>query len=253
MPNFGIIISTYGQFKYAEIAIRSALKYTPDAAVWLIDDGSPNWSQEWAERLTDTLPNLHVLRQSKNGGLTQTWNIGLTVCRGAGYEFACLANSDVIFTENWSNSVVDVLRQGKYSLVGPVTNAPGHCARQNVRQHCDYRIGDDLETINGVSADLIARNQPPIKGKVNGYCMVAKTETWWKGAHQETQVFNPKHPMHKNEDELQGRWGKMNMYSAILPTSFVFHYRGVTRKATHGPQGRGWFRGDLKQRIKELS
>jgi hypothetical protein len=35
--------------------------------------------------------------------------------------------------------------------------------------------------------------------------------------------------MIRNEDELMGRWRKLGFTSVIACSSFVFHYRGVTR------------------------
>ena len=72
--------------------------------------------------------------------------------------------------------------------------------------------------------------------------MVSTTDKWWSGAYSEEAVFNPKHKMTKNEDELQGRWMKLGRVVAVSPGSFVWHYRGVTRNSTKGAQGKGWFR-----------
>ena len=83
--------------------------------------------------------------------------------------------------------------------------------------------------------------------RLNGFCMAANTETWWAGAHGKEHVFDPgkKFKLTKNEDELQGRWERLKLPVGIVPGSFVFHYRGVSRKgATRGREGKGHFRKD---------
>jgi GT2 family glycosyltransferase len=107
----------------------------------------------------------------------------------------------------------------------------------------DYRLSDDLTYLDYVQNRLIKDFRNKVRdGLINGFCMIAKTETWWSGAHSKDFVFNPKFKMTKNEDELQGRWLKMGKKIVICPSSFVWHYRGVTRNSIKGSQGKGWFR-----------
>jgi hypothetical protein len=65
--------------------------------------------------------------------------------------------------------------------------------------------------------------------------MVALTNTWFDGAYDQDYVFDPKHKMTKNDDEIQGRWTRLGKKMGICPGSFVWHYRSVTRK----PSGKG--------------
>jgi len=63
------------------------------------------------------------------------------------------------------------------------------------------------------------------------------------GAMSPGLFFNPKDKMTRNEDELMGRWKKLGITSAVACSSFVFHYRGVTRK----PSGKGAGKGHLRR------
>jgi hypothetical protein len=138
---------------------------------------------------------------------------------------------------------VSALQSGRADLVGPVTNAPGHKPKQQIATILKgYKITDDRTYINQVQHRLLIKNGQELwPGLINGFCMVAKTSTWFKGVHSPDNVFNPKHKMTKNEDDLQGRWLKQGMQIKICPASFVWHYRSVTRKPS-GRCERGAFR-----------
>ena len=50
-----------------------------------------------------------------------------------------------------------------------------------------------------------------------------------KYEHSDTELFEPKYIMTKNEDEFN--WGKLipnNDFAALCKTSFIFHYKGVS-------------------------
>jgi GT2 family glycosyltransferase len=59
--------------------------------------------------------------------------------------------------------------------------------------------------------------------------MIAKGTTWLDYSYDAEHVFNPAHRMTENEVELQIRWASHGLRRAVVPSSFVFHYRGVSR------------------------
>lgn len=130
-----------------------------------------------------------------------------------------------------------------------MTNAPGHRPKQHVSRFIEnYKVDDSDSYIAEVSKQLFDRNFGMTeKGPLNGFCIAALAPTWISGAYNmsDGHFFNPKHKMIKNEDELIGRWKKMGITNRIVCSSFVFHYRGVTRH----PSGRHAGKGHL--RIKE--
>ena len=101
-----------------------------------------------------------------------------------------------------------------------------------------YKITDNLDYLNSVQKAIESKHANDLFfTTVNGFCMAAKTDTWFSGAYNSECVFNPKHKMLKNEDELQGRWLKLGRVIAICPSSFVWHYRSVTRKPNGKDKG----------------
>ncbi len=239
--NLLVVIPTYGQLDYGVEAARTALTHTPGCTVLVVDDCSPEWNSFDKKRFP-TGTRFH--RFGKNGGLTRSWNLGLRVARDEKFEFACCTNSDVLFTPSWADPLVWATGHGAH-LVGPLTNAPGHQAKQQVKRHLpDFVVRDDPAYLAEQAQKLSVRNRFTFtEMRLNGFCLFARTDVWWAGAFSPTDVFNPKFKLTKNEDELQGRWLKAGRVCAMVPTSFVFHYRGVTRKgATRGREGKGWYR-----------
>ena len=238
-----VIIPSYCHFGYCLRAVKSLFACTDgEVEAYLIDDASPEWlKQDWSKWPTDKMQFQHF---SKNGGLTRSWNCGLRMARERGAEFVCAANSDIIFSPGWFDNISWALTRG-VDLAGPVTNAPGHRPKQRVTNFLkDYKVTDDASYLAKVAARLRGScSKSFLEAGINGFCMVAKTSTWWSGAFDANNVFNPKFKLTGNEDELQRRWRKQRKTLAIVPGSFVFHYRGVSRKhGASGKHGKGWFR-----------
>lgn len=239
-----VIVPTYKHFGVAEGAVRSAFAHTPDCRVFVLDDHSPDWDPAWAARLGAEFPHLRWHRFGKNGGLTRSWNEGLRLARESGCAYTVAANSDVLFTPGWFEPLAWALDNG-VDLAGPLTNAPGHQPKQQVKRHLpDYTAADDPAALAETARRLAEKNPrifTPLR--INGFCMAAKTLRWWEGAFSPAAVFNPKFKMTRNEDELQGRWARLKRVAAVVTASFVFHYRGVSRTGgTRGREGQGWFR-----------
>lgn len=249
----GIVIPTYGAFAYAAKAVRSALMcdFPGEVHVCVVDDASPDWGTGYANHLRqflcddETKNRYHDAHYQFNGGLTRSWNHGLTFFRDLDCDYICVTNSDVIFPFNWFHAIARGLE--KYALVGPLTNAPGTEEGQFVRLYAhSYRRSDSLRDIEAVQAELIGHHSEDYKRMtLNGFCLVAKTSTWWDNAFDSEHVFCPRNDLNSkgkrnptplmtlNEYELQRRWRARGLQSAVALGSYVFHYRAVTRGEKH--------------------
>lgn len=246
-PKFAIIIPVYEKFWYARRAIESCLKYTENCVVILEDDASPNWDDKlwpaWKHARKDTQVIIH--RYPKNGGLTRSWNHGLRVARDLGAEYCVAGNSDILFCEGWHIGLERALNNG-YHLVGPISNAPGPTAgsKAAVDKYVKrYRLDDTPDYLNGLSKDLRTRfPEKVVNGPVNGFFQMAKISVWWDRPFDSQNPFSTHkhHRMVHNEDELQKRWRRMKRKFGIVPSSFIFHYRAVTRGGSH-KKGK-WYR-----------
>ncbi len=240
-PDVAVIVPTYGKLDVAERAVCSV----PGTRVVVVDDaGTPDPAR--VEALL-RLPGVSWHRFPRNDGLTRSWNYGLRVARDEGCRYAVCTNSDVIFSKRALVVMRDVLEGGGLDLVGPMTNAPGHQPKQNVVRHLsDFRPSDREIDIEAVAARLFAKNGAgfcPLR--VNGFCMMARTEVWWEHRFDPDHVFNtgPRYRMIRNEDEFQGRAKNAGLRSGVATGAYVFHYRGVSRPGSlAGAKGAGHYR-----------
>lgn len=247
--DIGLVIPSYGHFPYVESAIRSAFATTTASlCVLLLDDASPDWEaagNPLYERLKAEFGDrLRGISYAENGGLTRSWNAGLSYfnspeCRT---KFICCANSDLIFGRHWDKPLC--VAAETHAIVGPLTNTPGTCKHQNVKNWLSvYKPYDAVDYVNSIGHMLYKHyvNEVETVNAINGFCLFAKRETWFSGAYDADHVFRPRNDFNSkgqpnptplmtlNEDELQARWRLLGRRAGVCLGSFVFHYRSVSR------------------------
>jgi GT2 family glycosyltransferase len=238
------LLPTYGHFDVACKCLQSFVEHTPTGIYYVIvlDDASPDWPELDMSRWP-ACPSRFV-RFGQNGGLTRSWNAGLSLANAFGFEYVLCGNSDLLFSEGWYPPLKKAIDDG-FDLVGPVTNAPGHSALQDVRRYVEWIPDDDHQYLTSVATLLSGREHAGIVKTrfINGFCMFARTAAWWAGRFDSLHVFDPSRKMVGNEDELQNRWRRLGRRIGVVTRSFVFHYRSVSRaEALAQPASRGAFR-----------
>ena len=252
MIRIGFICPTYDAMaldSYTRKSLISFFETTPNGVALVVDDGSKSWSDKYANSLNEIAkqyPGCELWSHHfpKNGGLTRSWNLGLKKASLMNLTHVIAGNNDVIFTKNWHAGMLHALEHG-YSLVGPLSNAPGITAKgkQEINRHYGgYKLTDVPEELDKVATHLYNTNLGKIiESRVNGFFLLAKMETWQKGMYDKENYFRPVNPktadgrknptplMTLNEDELQSRWIAKKMQPAICLSSFIFHYRAVSR------------------------
>jgi hypothetical protein len=109
----------------------------------------------------------------------------------------------------------------------------------------DYRASDDPTHVDATGSRLIkhlGKNTCRTAEVLNGFCLVAKVADWFALAHSQDQPFNPRYRMTRNEDELEGRWARQGRRFGVACTSFVFHYRRLSRGGRGGKPDEGLYR-----------
>lgn len=262
-PTLLIVVPVYGHFDYAASAVSSALQSSQafKTTVAVIDDASPeavdishplqHQFAQYAKTVrhfqeTHDPTSIVQMRFDEGGGLTRSWNAGLTYARDHGFDYCCVTNSDVIFAPGWDVEILEGLK--KFALVGPVTNTPGDSKHQQVSRYSkkySKTWADSFGHIADVQMDLTRLRGKYFECHLNGFCTVAKTSTWWNHSFDATHVFRPRNDFHVNgqknndplnagnEDELQRRWQAKHLKRAACLGSYVFHYRAVTRGKNH--------------------
>jgi len=227
-PRVCVVIPTYNHFAYARAAVRSLVRHAPRGATVehiVVDDCSPEWDAvDWR-----TWPGGgRRVRFGRRGGLTRSWNAGLRFAFERRSDYVVCTNSDVLFSPGWFEPLVDALESG-LDLVGPVSNAPGHAAAQDVRLYLDApsELDDSARSIGATARAL--RGKAPLRSRINGFFMMARTGVWRAGRYSRRCVFDPACRMAGNEDELQARWSALGRTAGIATASYIFHYRSVSR------------------------
>jgi GT2 family glycosyltransferase len=183
--------------------------------------------------------------------MTRSWNAGLALARALDYKYTCLANSDLLFSPGWDSYLRDAC--DTHILAGPVSNAAGHTSKyQDVARYLpDYKLSDKWDDLADVATKLRYSHHSKVNARVNGFCMMTRTELAWEHAFDAENVLDPSCPMAGNEDRLQDRWTKRGQSFAVVPASYVFHYRSVTRGNKY-KRGRWMRMGEQPKKGKEL-
>jgi GT2 family glycosyltransferase len=244
-----LVLPTHNDLDYAAKAASSFMRTVSEShmlpMVCAVDDASDGVTDEqyadWARE--NGIQEFH--RFPETGGMTRSWNYGVRVAHRIGAEYTVCGNADTVFSTGWVVGIVSALRD--HDLAGPVTNASGWgTPRQNVKAYLPDYVPDD-STIEQVAALLASKPTisltpaqlafgPNGNGAtlampefLNGFCVVAKTSTWFAGAFDSQNVFDPSKINSENEVELEVRWMANRLRLALVPSSFVFHYRSVSR------------------------
>lgn len=133
-PKFSVIIPVYRAAHTIGRCVESIEKNTfQDLEVILIEDGSPDDSWSVCEKLAAQYPNVKVLRNEKNCGVSHTRNRGLEAARG---EYLLFADSDDWVDEHYYEvfNAAIVKHSAQFAVCGYVN----HDEKQNGRTD-EYR------------------------------------------------------------------------------------------------------------------
>jgi GT2 family glycosyltransferase len=241
-----LIMPTHNDLDYAAKCAKSFLENTRNLApvVIALDDASDGVTSESYAEWAKANGIAHAYRFDEAAGMTRSWNYGLNLAHNNGYEYSVCGNADTLFTVGWEVGIVEALET--HDLAGPITNASGWgTPRQNVAAHVkDYEPDDQtIQCIADAVSELPTVTLPgpmydfhsggcsvTVPEYLNGFCLVARTKTWFAGAFDRDAVFDPAKINSENEVELETRWAiGLGSRMALVPSSFVFHYRSVSR------------------------
>jgi GT2 family glycosyltransferase len=231
MSTHCFICPTYGHYEYARAALASFFQHTTDGIALVIDDGHPKFRKFWDARW-----NVVAHHFPDRQGLTRSWNFGLIQARELCAQYTICGNSDILFTPGWSTGPTGLLDDDSVGVIGPLSNAPGLTnTLQNIWDHVPhYQSRDEAVHLAAIAAALALRYSTKAHlavSAVNGFFMISRTTRWWDGCFDDHHVFNPAHrfALIHSEHELQKRLLARGWHSLVSLSTFIFHYRSVTR------------------------
>ncbi len=232
------VLPCYNYLEYTRRAYESCLNSFSSKhnyVVVVIDDHSDDGTKSFWTTEAAKAKNLLYFRFSKNMGLTQGWNSGIDAAiRKVKADYIFVINNDVVIQDQAFERLISHLDalDGE-SLIGPVTNGPGHQPEQHIRKIInDYVPSDSMEDINAIARRLAGRPRRKLD-YINGFFFGAATKVFttnrfWKIIRN--CYFDPSNRNIGNENEFQRRLHQRGIPSYVAEDVFVFHYKDVTQK-----------------------
>lgn len=239
-PLVVVCVPVYGAFPEALNAIRSIERADGCPSLVVLDDASPGDHARFRVEVEDSVPaaRLTYRRFDKNQGLTWMWNEGWRAAREAGAAYFVAGNSDILVGAHALTTMIEVCERSGATLVGPMTNAPGHVRDQQAsgvvqpRQPVVDAMDEVLRTEHGSDSKVVPR--------VNGFFALGRVGRL--PAYDVENLFNPRNRMTGNEDELQARMARRGLVSRVALGAYVFHYRSMSRGLAGRSADRGAYR-----------
>ena len=246
-----LVVTTYNLSEYTKACFDSLKNIEDDIDILIIDDCSTDDTIELCEQYGH-----EVITKDKGMGLTDSWNRAFVEFKNRwfvndvgmddNYDYLILSNNDVLVPKGAVTEIKKTFSKWPFSLIVPMSTEYG--AGHNRQQGIEYyypKFGFDWEdphnyqsTQNSIMKtrdELSNANNlfklDPIRMKMfNGFFFMMNRDII-NYQYSNTQLFDPKNVVTKNEDEFN--WSKLipnDDFSALCKTSFVYHYKGVTLK-----------------------
>ncbi|MBO4371119.1 MAG: glycosyltransferase family 2 protein [Paludibacteraceae bacterium] len=229
MIRVAVVILNWNGRKYLEKYLPSVVRYSSasDIEIWVADNGSTDDSVEW---LAQNMPEVKVLKLSKNYGFAEGYNIAIEKINS---EYTVLLNSDVEVTQGWLDEPIRYLEEHqRASAVQPkilqmndrkrfeFAGAAGGYIDALGYPFCKGRMLKTLEEDHG-QYDKMA----PVFW-ASGACLIIRREDF-----VDYGGFDPQFFAHQEEIDLCWRLQSRGKYLVYMPQSVVYHVGGGSLSA----------------------
>lgn len=213
----GIVITTHGNNGiYIEKCIKCFLKFFPKSYIILFVNESKDPITLAIKNKYPKVHYIYIENQIKNGGLTGTWNQGISLCLRHGCNTIIISNDDIYFGKSIYHIVNSAIRNknGK-KYFGPVTNNPGP-HRANKRNQYSNKPKRQVNRVCHFNKR---------KWNLNGFFMVFNKRALIRNKFNKYFYFNPKYPFGGNEKEWFHRFRRKGGRGIVVPKTFIFHHK----------------------------
>jgi GT2 family glycosyltransferase len=218
LPLVSVIILNYNGLKFAEACVRAVLESDyPKLEVLVVDNGSFDGSYELLTRLFGTVPNVKIVRNSRNLGFAEGNNVGY---RNSNGQIVVFLNIDTEVRRNWLGPLVSVL--GSDDLVGGAQcklldmKSPG--AIDSLGPQMDF-----LGYVYPCRSDSCDRTREIFYA--DGAAMAFKRGVLNEVAF-DGDPFDRSHFLYYEDSDLCWRVRLRGYKIVLLSSSVVYHYRG---------------------------
>lgn len=211
LSKVGIVITYHNNAsRFTVPCLDSVLEHTPEPRFILAFDN------ESTEKESKDLPafykekDIRFIRiddQTKNGGLTGTWNQGIDLCIKNNCDKIILLNYDTVVDESWKIFIKKIVNNNV--CYGPASNKPGwNKAGQNRTKEYSLKNKDSVK----------------IGSIINGFCMGFTKKALVANKYNLENYFNSQFSFGGNEFEWQDRFRKKKGKSLVVEGCFVYHH-----------------------------
>ncbi len=224
LSNFAVVLLNFNGQQLLETYLPKVIKYSENANIYVIDNGSTDNSVEFLE---EKFPVVNIIQHEKNRGYAGGYQEGL---KEIAEDYYCLLNTDVEVSENWlfpmkklfrsdetiaaiQPKILDANNPSKFEYAG----AGGGYIDGLGYAFCRGRIFDTIEEDRGQYDD---------RREVfwaSGACLFLRNEAFWGVGGFDTDYF-----AHQEEIDLCWRFHNNNLKVYYEPSSVVYHVGGGT-------------------------
>ena len=95
----GVVVLNFKKYEETELCVNSLLEQKKiEVSIVIVDNGSENESINYLKQKFDGNFRVHIIGLEDNVGYAKGNNVGIKYLRKRGYEYICIANSDIILS-----------------------------------------------------------------------------------------------------------------------------------------------------------
>lgn len=117
MKKVSIIIVTWKGMKWIERCLNSIRQSNYPAAVFLIDNNSPDETPDFIEQ---NFSEVRITRSNQNLGFGKANNIAIKQALSEGYDYFFLLNQDAYLHPDTIENLIKVAETGEYGIISPI-------------------------------------------------------------------------------------------------------------------------------------
>jgi len=248
LSNLAVVILNYNGISWFDKFLQGVIDFTPDAAVYVIDNASTDGSAEYLQK---NFPSVKIIQNSQNFGYAGGYNEGLKPVQE---EIFCLLNSDVEVTENWAQPILSLLDKNlEIAAVQPKILSYNHKNKFEFAgagggfidnlgyPFCRGRIFFSLEEDNGQYDDVCEIFW------ATGACLFIRKKDFWEQGGFDSDFF-----AHMEEIDLCWRLKNSGRKIYYCGQAAVYHVGGGTLDPYNPQKTFLNFRNNLLMLIKNL-